>query len=394
MIKNSKLKLGLILITYALLLYFLALNAERIWSIIGRVMIILSPFICGFVLSYLINRPFVFFEEKVYGGLTTYQSGKYQKLRTPLALISSYLCVFGVIVFLVMIIVPQLTLSVNQLISNFSQYLNSLETFIYDLMQKLGIDETSIKHIKNVLFGFIKNFDQLINAIFPHLFNFTKSFTSGVYNWIIGIVVSIYFLSNKHTLIRQIKKLTYAVVPSKAIDKVMEIATLTNSKFGKYIVGQLLDAFIIGICCFIGMTILKMPYAVLISVVVGCTNVIPFFGPFIGAIPSGFILLMVDPIKAVWFAIFILVLQQIDGNIIGPRVIGGSIGISGIWIMFSVIIGGGLFGIIGMVIGVPIFAVIYSASSDLINKRLKRKYMENFTESEIFSKKPLNNDKE
>ena len=148
---------------------------------------------------------------------------------------------------------------------------------------------------------------------------------------------------------------------------------MSHNVFGKFIVGKIIDSLIIGILCFIGTSILAIPYALLISVVVGITNIIPFFGPFLGAIPSIFILIVIDPVKALWFAIFILILQQIDGNIIGPKILGNSVGISGIFIMFSVIIGGGLFGVPGMILGVPVFVVIYNIIGNAINKRANEK---------------------
>lgn len=371
--KSINTRSGVFLISYAIFLYFLVQNFQLIFAMIRNVAVLLSPFVTGFAIAYLLNRPFVFFQERLFGALKNAKNPKTKKMVVPLALISTYLLVFGVIAFLLMIITPQLILSVNQLISNFSQYISSVENFAYYLINTLGISSSVIEHIKNSIVQFLQNFDQFVNTIFPHLFNFTKSFTSGIYNWVIGLVVSIYFLSNKKTLLKQLKKLLRAVVSKDWNDRIMEIAELTDSKFGKYIVGQLMDAFVIGVLCFVGMSALGIPYATLISVIVGVTNVIPFFGPFIGAIPSIFILLIVDPIKALFFALFILILQQIDGNIIGPKIIGGSIGISGLWIMFSVLIGGGLFGAVGMVIGVPVFAVIYHTISKWVNRRLKER---------------------
>ena len=194
-----------------------------------------------------------------------------------------------------------------------------------------------------------------------------------MYNWLIGLIVSIYMLAGRDKLIRQLKKLVSACVPKRFLGKVMEVAALTNGTFGKFIIGRIIDSSIILVLCFVCMTIFQMPYALLISVIVGVTNVIPIFGPFIGAIPSAFILLMVDPIKGLWFIVFIIVLQQIDGNIIGPRVVGNSIGLSGIWVMFGVIVGGGQLGVVGMLIGVPVLAVLYTVLGSWVNKRLKKK---------------------
>ena len=196
----------------------------------------------------------------------------------------------------------------------------------------------------------------------------------------IGIIVSFYILGNKEKLNIQAQKIVYALSPKKYIENISNIYHLSSDIFGKYIIGTLIDSLIVGILCFVGMAIFKMPYALLISVIVGVTNIIPFFGPFIGGIPSFLILFIIEPIQALWFALFIFVLQQVDGNILKPKIIGNSIGLSGLWVMFSVIIGGGLFGISGMILGVPLFAVVYLIISDVIHKRLKDKKIYKFNE--------------
>ncbi len=378
-LKNDKnIKIGIILISYAMLLYFALSNLGWIYGVLGNIGIIVAPFLYGFVIAYLLNSPFEFFRKKVFINL---DKTKFKNLKNMLSLVMTYIMAFGVISILMVVIVPQLISSINQLINNFSEYLNSLEILILETSYKFKINPDIINHFRETLLDSLNNFDEFVNVVFPHIFNFTKSFTSGLYNWIIGIIVSIYYLASKEKLLDQLNKLCYSVIPDKFLSKFLEISHLTNSKFGQFIVGKLLDSLVIGILCFLGMSILNIPYAVLISVIVGCTNVIPFFGPFIGAIPSAFILLIVDPIKAFWFIIFIFVLQQLDGNVIGPKIIGDSIGISGIWIMFSVIIGGGLFGVVGMIVGVPIFAVIYSLVSDFVNKRLENSKYDKTTQS-------------
>ncbi len=378
-LKNDKnIKIGIILISYAMILYFALSNLGWIYEVLGNIGIIVAPFLYGFVIAYLLNSPFEFFRKKVFINL---DKTKFKNLKNMLSLVMTYIVAFGVISILMVVIVPQLISSVNQLINNFSEYLNSLEILILETSYKFKVNPEIINHFRKTILDSLNNFDEFVNVVFPHIFNFTKSFTSGLYNWIIGIIVSIYYLASKEKLLDQLNKLCYSVIPDKFLSKFLEISHLTNSKFGQFIVGKLLDSLVIGILCFLGMSIFNIPYAVLISVIVGCTNVIPFFGPFIGAIPSAFILLIVDPIKAFWFIIFIFVLQQLDGNVIGPKIIGGSIGISGIWIMFSVIIGGGLFGVVGMIVGVPIFAVIYSLVSDFVNKRLENSKYNKATQS-------------
>ena len=169
------------------------------------------------------------------------------------------------------------------------------------------------------------------------------------------------------------QKITYALFPKNIAEKTIEITHRSNSTFGKFLVGKILDSLIIGILTFFILTISKMPYATLISVIVGITNIIPFFGPFIGAIPSFIIILFVSPVKALWFLVIILVIQQIDGNIIGPKILGDSIGISAFWILFAILVAGKFLGLVGMIIGVPLFAVVYSLIKEIIEAKLKKK---------------------
>ena len=193
----------------------------------------------------------------------------------------------------------------------------------------------------------------------------------GVYNLVIGIIVSVYILSNLEGFTASAKRMLYSLFPVETAEKIREGVAFTDRTFMGFINGKLLDSAIIGLICYIVCAILKMPYALLVSVIVGVTNVIPFFGPFIGAVPSAIIILMVSPLKCLIFIVFIIVLQQVDGNIIGPKILGSSIGINGFWVMFSIILGAGLFGFWGMLLGVPVFVVIYTAINSRIERRLK-----------------------
>ncbi|WP_368253498.1 AI-2E family transporter [Clostridium paraputrificum] len=196
----------------------------------------------------------------------------------------------------------------------------------------------------------------------------------------LGIIISIYILIDKEKFCALAKKISYAILPQRAADKTIEITHRSSDTFGKFLSGKILDSLIIGILTFVVLTIFKMPYTLLVSVIVGITNIIPFFGPFIGAIPSVIIILFVSPVKALWFLLIILVIQQIDGNIIGPKILGDSIGISAFWILFSILVAGKFLGLVGMVIGVPLFAVIYSIIKEVVESQLDKKGMKTKTE--------------
>ena len=196
---------------------------------------------------------------------------------------------------------------------------------------------------------------------------------SELFDLLIGVIVSIYVLFSKETFMRQSKKAVYAFLSPHNANLILHFTQKSNEIFGGFIIGKLIDSVIIGVLCFVGLSLLKMPYTLLVSVIVGATNVIPFFGPYIGAIPSAILILLEDPVKGIYFIIFILILQQIDGNLIGPKILGNSTGLTAFWVVFAILLGGGLFGFVGMLLGVPTFAVIYYIIQMLVNNRLEKK---------------------
>ncbi|MEE0858089.1 MAG: AI-2E family transporter [Acutalibacteraceae bacterium] len=389
---KKKFKQLLALIAFGVFCMFVMNNLVYVWNMIGTFLSVSMPFIIGFCIAFLINKPYMFFAEKAFKKMEKSKFAVVKKARKPVSLLLAYLLVLGIITFLICIIIPQLITSFNTLADNFYNYAESFKQWLVTVSKEyLNIELTE----DNDLFTMVNNLVKIItggelkeivtnmaNALGPDIFNTALQFTTNLYNIIIGLVASIYFLGCKDKLLYQTKKLAVAVLPEKVLPKTFEVAELSNKMFGRYVYGRIIDSLIIGMLCFIGMSIFHFDYALLISVVVGITNVIPVFGPFIGAIPSILILLIVNPLEAVWFTVFIFVLQQLDGNLIGPKVVGDSIGISGFWIMVSVIVGGGLFGVVGMFIAVPVFAIIYVLIGSAVNKKLKEKnYLQQFGDS-------------
>ena len=223
-----------------------------------------------------------------------------------------------------------------------------------------------------------------INIMMSNLTSGVINVFSGLFDLLIGLIISIYVLFSKEKFGKQSKKIVYAVFKPSHANMILHLTLKSNEIFGGFIIGKLIDSAIIGVLCFIGLSLLNMPYALLVSVIVGVTNVIPFFGPYIGAIPSAVLIMLADPRKGLYFILFILVLQQIDGNIIGPKILGDSTGLSAFWVVFSILLGGGLFGFVGMILGVPTFAVIYYVINMLINHRLEVKKLP--TETECYDK--------
>ena len=397
--KDKRLKRGMILVAFAALLYFLITNFYVAISFIGNVFSVLTPFIYGLLIAYILKFPYNFFENKAFKFLDK-KSPRAKKHKKPFAILSTYISAIIVIVFLMLIIVPSLAESFAELSKSLPTYAKSFEEALdqcvdwinstFGLSINLSNGVIDVIHQFTGLFSggdLRKTLSEIASNIFPQVIDAAKGIYNVAYNWIIGIVASIYFLSCKDALCNQVSKLTKAYAPKRFKNKIFEVAKMSNDVCGNYIIGRVIDSLIMGVLCYLVLTIFRFDYALLISVIVGVTNIIPFFGPFIGAIPSAFLLLMINPKECFWFVVVIITLQQIDGNIIGPKIIGDKIGISGLWILFSVIVGSGLFGIAGMLLGVPAFVVIYNLLGKDINKKLLRS-------KEYISKEPLNKNEE
>lgn len=384
-LKDRKFKNVILWITYAVLLLFVMLNFNTVWAIGVNLFRVMTPFIYGFLLAYILNFIMAFFEKRVFRkiGAKDYRMRSVKKM---LSLVCTYAVAFGVVTFLAAILVPQVFSSFESLYINIQRnlqsYLNGAEDILHNVLDFLnstfGLNFITENQLNSFLEGILALFigndvksisKEILNAVFPAAVNTA----SNLYNWFIAIIVSVYFLSCKEKLCAQVKAISYAYMPDKMLRKSIEIVNISNNMCGRFLVGKIVDSIIIGLLCFTGMTIFRFEYALLISVIVGFTNIIPVFGPFIGAIPSAFLLLLVDPLQCLWFVVFIIVLQQLDGNVIGPKILGNQIGVSGFWIMFSVLLGGGLFGVPGMILGVPVFAVIYDLLGKNVRNRLKLK---------------------
>lgn len=361
--------LGLALLVFSgLILYFLLNNYTVVLSRIGWFLSIFKPFIWGFVIAYFVNFFVRYFERKP---LRKIKSPKRQRV---FSMILAYILAIVIVTLCIAIIVPQTLNSLSTLFDNTPAYIRNFiqwETAVtanYSWARDLsdGIASTLID-VANKLPTYLTNY------ILPYTVDITARITGAVINIFVAVVVSIYFLGSKERFFAQIKKLLYAHMKKEKVDRLINLTALTNDTFSNFISGKLIDSLIIGILAFIGLSVFKFPYAMLLAVIIGITNIIPFFGPFLGAIPSFIIILIVDPTKAFWFLLFILILQQLDGNVIGPKILGYSIGISAIWIVFSIVVGNKLLGFIGMVIGVPAFAVFYTLFKSWSERKLKEK---------------------
>ena len=397
------LKTATFLIMFTVFLVFLIINFQQVWGLFIILNNVLMPFYIGLIFAFIINMPYNFFADKAFIGLEN-KSNFCKKMRKPLALITANIVVLSVIAIFMILLVPQLIDSANELGRNFANYAQEFQDFIIlNLDKYFGVKLDSNNDIFNLINTIVKQvtggeINTLIKSIAttltPSVLDATLGVTVTILNIGLGFVVSIYLIGCKEKLISQLKKICYAFLKVKKADKIMEVGTLSNDIFGKFVYGKIIDSIIMGILCFVGMSILRLDYSLLISVIIGVTNVVPVFGPFFGAVPGVFILLIIDPIQAIQFLIFILILQQIDGNFIGPKILGNTIGISGFWIMTSVIIGGGLFGFMGMLLAVPLFSTFYVLLGKNVRKRLiekdKYKDFENEKFTDIIDDNPKN----
>lgn len=341
---------------------------------------ILQPIIIGIVIAYLINPIMVFFEKHLMRWIEPKmkKKAKAKKLCRGIATLGALAVFILIIVVLLVMLVPQLVESIQGVATTLP---NEVQHLIDKTNKYLSSDSEAANFVEDTLIyatNYIK--DWAMNDLLPKSNTYLTSITTGLINVfkvllniIVGLIVSVYLLFSKETFIGQFKKLNYALFKPKKANIVIQTARKSNEIFGGFISGKILDSMIIGIICYIVLLIMKMPYPVLVSVIVGVTNIIPFFGPFIGAVPSFIIIVLANPIQGLYFLIFVVILQQVDGNIIGPNILGDSTGLSPFWVIFAIMVGGGLFGFAGMLLGVPTFAVIYYIMQEILRYFLRKR---------------------
>lgn len=363
----------LLVVVIAILFYVALTNYSMVKSRAAGILTVFSPFVGGFAVAYLLNTPVCFFDRLYREKLPRF------KHSWALAIATVYLLALLVLAVLLNMIIPQLIQGVMDLAGNMEGYIAHLNELLDDLIQRYNlesVDWSALEEILGDLQSLVKNFLGRLAQSLPQVLNFGMALGSGVVTVFTALVASIYMLGDKNTLIPQMKKLLCALFSKRRADRALDVLSHANEVFIGFINGKLLDSAIIGVLCFVLCLIVRIPYALLISVVIGVTNIIPFFGPIIGAVPCVLILAIVNPLAALRFLILVVALQQFDGNILGPKILGNSTGLSAMWVMVAIIVGGGLFGFPGMLLGVPTFAVIYDLLRQWVNKRVQEKIPE------------------
>ena len=382
-ITNKYMKEGIMLFLVGLALicvWFVIHNSDSLRAGIAAINDILNPFYVGIILAYLLCPIYNWVVRRVYHNLENRVRKKtraYKIARFTATLFSVSALVAAVAGFLVLII-PDLIDSILGIIYQLPDTVNRLNNwFVENIQENPELVSLLQGNLENLTDKFLEWFQGQVKPAVDMVVSGVSVGVIGTVNLVfdgfVALIICVYVLNSKEMFQAQAKKAILALCTPQRAEDIFELGYLTNRTFGGFINGKIIDSIIIGIICFIAMSLLKLPLATLISVIVGITNVIPFFGPFIGAIPSAILLLIVDPVAALKFLILVLVLQQVDGNIIGPKILGDSTGLASFWVMFAIIVGGGLFGFAGMILGVPCFAVFYIYMTRFINNRLAAK---------------------
>lgn len=351
--------------------YFLIQNIEPIKVFVRDLLYVLMPFILGFFFAFVMGGINERIECRVLKNWDVRPQTK-RKVAVALSLMILLFCLFGFLYLLI----NQVSVSVQQFVSTLSVSLETSSQYLSDLIDRL--------HFSQELFDWLLQSGQsaLLSAIdmlkqqMPAILSYSWFVVTQVFNFFVGLVVATYILLDKEKFYLNTKKVLYSVLPKNKVEWLIDLTHISSRMFNSFIVGKMIDSLIIGILCYIGMLILNLDFAVLISFIVGVTNMIPIFGPFIGAVPGFIILIITSPQDSLTFVIWIIALQQFDGNILGPKILGDSMGLPTIWIMFSIIVGGAYFGFVGMFLGVPLFSVFYYLVKNEVSKRLKERQID------------------
>lgn len=359
----------IIIISYIALVIFALVNFSKIFTFLGKVISIFSPFLLGIILAFVLNVLNNFIEKKIFGKIKP--SKVWNKVKRPLCITLSLILVFLTIFFVMNLLIPQLKNSA----SLFTDTLPAYKEDIIGILNKFDVDESTVNKVGEYLDNFGKVITDYIKGNSKDVITVTTEVATSVVNiiskGIITLVFAIYMIAQKETLSRQINKVMKAYLKPKTINKINTVGTLANKTFSNFVTGQCLEALIFGSLVFVGMLIFRFPYASTIGVLLGFTALIPIFGAFIGTAVGFILIMMVSPVKAILFVVFIIVLQQIEGNLIYPRVVGKSIGLPGMWVLLSVTVGGSIGGILGMLIATPLCSLLYALFTKMVNDRLK-----------------------
>lgn len=359
------LKQVLFIIAYTIGLIWIILHMNQVIQWIGIILDLVKPFIYGIIMAFLFNLPLQYFLKKLPDSV-----GKWKKI---IAVVLSLLLIIGLITFVVSIVVPQVVDSVVTLANAFPGYIDSFQEWMNAIIEHQQVPSNLFEMMEQYAGEIEKTLMTIVKNGLPQIVSMASGFASGVANFFMAIVIAVYLTVSKNRLKRQCKTVLYAFLPKYGYTYILKIGKLANETFSNFVSGQVMEAIIIGVLCFIGCTIFRFPYAPIVSIIIGCTNFIPIFGAIFGVGISALLVAFVNPIQGVFFVIFGTVLQQFESNLIYPKVVGNTVGLSGLWVLFAISVGGGLFGFKGMILGLPIFSILYALIREETYRRVKIK---------------------
>ena len=358
----------ILLITYAALMVFVLIKFDALLGLLGLLGGLFRPVFIGFAIAFILNRPCAAFERLYRKGLERVGGAHYSR---PLAVVSAYVLLLVVIASLFSFVLPKVAESLGLFASSLNGYILNLQGWANDLTQRfhLDMDFLNFSGLDTALRNLVNSALDFLSDAAPQLLAFTSGVIASIVTFVVALVFSIYMLAGQHKLLRQFRRLLLTYLPPRPAHVILDVVHLTSDTFTRFVSGQIIEACILGGLCAAGILFIQADYAPLVGVIVGATALVPVVGAYVGAILSAFLLLMVSPVKALIFLIFLVILQQIEGNVIYPRVVGTSIGLPGIWVLAAVTVGGGLWGLVGVLFSVPVASVIYT----LIRRDLRRR---------------------
>ena len=366
---------GLMFVLGTILLVRIVGSFNNTVKLFGQALQVIAPFLVGAFIAFILYPLVRFFYRNLFKNTLHMKSDKLSKW---LSILVTYVIAIGVIAILMVFILPQLYTSITDIVDRLPVWYNNLTTMVDNFENRhadLGFIDYNLinEHLTSLYPKIISYLTDTLANLLPYVVNTSMAIVKGVVNLIISIMVSVYMISDHKNIFYQFKKLLYAVFPKQAADTARAICRESTNIFLKFMYGKAIDSVIIGIICFVCMNIFKFPYTVLISVIVGITNMIPYFGPYIGGVLGGIIIVIVNPVQVIFFAVMILVIQQFDGLFLGPKILGDSTGLKPLWVIFAIVVGGAMFGVLGMFLGVPTMAVICYILNIVVEHFLKKR---------------------
>ena len=363
----------MLLIAFAVLLFWGLYNISAVTKVLGKLLDLLSPLLLGICIAFVLNLMMAALERLWDRALAKWDSRWSRKLKRPVCLTLTMVLFIGIIFAIFFILIPRLEEAGSTLVASIPAYVAQIQAWWENLsafgaghgvtLPELSLDADSVK---NTITGFLQEKgDSVVNTTV----NITASIVGALVNFLLALVFSLYLLAQKETLLAQSRRLLRRSLPQKAADRLLRLLSLSNNAFSSFVTGQVTEAFILGTLCCLGMLILRLPYALPVSVIIAALSLIPIFGAWIGAATGAFLIVFQSPIKALTFLIFLLILQQVEGNLIYPKVVGKSVGLPGLWVLAAVTLGGGAFGVLGMLLGVPVCSIVYSLVQEFIRSK-------------------------